>query len=283
MITALNSFLTRSLTESFKLHLYNCHCHQIFLGCSHDNGYARLLEDILADRELVGRISLIEGVPFERELESIKSDYRVTKFPDLFRSSKITPAPWKGAALSALSPNQNPASLTRTSTGTSSSNSASQSWASLTASSSPGGDFNLVTSSKPSSPAPPPQPKVVERNKYGQRVDRIDFKSIPKDELNRIKKMKLCNLHFLLGECPNVNCHHDHSYKITKNELVILQAVARMTPCHFGLDCDDPKCIYGHRCPQSEVGKKDCFWGANCRFDRSAHGIDTNIVKVTKV
>ncbi|KAL1999242.1 hypothetical protein VTN02DRAFT_4831 [Thermoascus thermophilus] len=271
------------IAETFKLHLYNCHCHQIFLGCSHDNGYARLLEETLADRELIGRISLIEGIPFERELESIKSAYRITKFPDLFRTSKITttsPTSRKGSPLATPSPNQNPATLTRTSTNTSSSTSAAQSWASLTASSSPG-DLNLVTSSKPSSPAP--QPKVVERNKYGQRVDRLDFKNIPKEELARIKKMKLCNLYFLIGDCPNVNCYHDHSYKLTKNERVILQAVARMTPCRYGLDCDDPSCIYGHRCPQSEVGKKDCFWGANCRFDESAHGIDTTVVKVTKV
>jgi len=95
--------------------------------------------------------------------------------------------------------------------------------------------------------------------------------------------MKLCNVYFLLGECPNVSCYHDHTHKLTKNERVILQAIARMTPCRFGLDCDDPKCIYGHRCPQSEAGKKECFWGSNCRFDVAAHGIDTNVVKVTKI
>lgn len=268
--------------ENFKLHLYNCHCHQIFLGCSHDNGYARLLEETLADRELTGRISLIEGAPFERELESIKSSYRVTKFADLFRTSKIVThaTNLKGTTLSAplavRSPNPPATTLTRTSTNTTSSSAtATTSWASISATP---GDVK-ISASKPSTPVP-----TVERNKYGQRIDRLDLKNIPKEELNRVKKMKLCNVHFLLGECPNdENCYHDHTHKLTKSERVILQAIARMTPCHYGPDCDDPKCIYGHRCPQSEVGKKECFWGSNCRFDTSAHGIDTQVVRVTKV
>ncbi|KKA25646.1 C-x8-C-x5-C-x3-H zinc finger protein [Rasamsonia emersonii CBS 393.64] len=279
------------IAETFKLNLYNCHCHQIFLGCSHDNGYARLLEETLADRELTGRISLIEGVPFEKELESIKASYRVTQFQDLFRTTKLTPKMASSNGTSKpqvvsqpqtmLSPHQGPASLTRTSTNTTSSSSSTpasfSSWASVTASNP--GDVSLQ-SSKPANPSPQ---NVVERNKYGQRIDRFEFKSIPKEEMNRIKKMKLCNLHFLLGDCPNTNCHHDHTHKLTKNEKVVLQAIARMTPCRFGMECDDPKCIYGHRCPLSEPGKKNCFWGSNCRFDPSQHGIDTTVVKVTKI
>jgi hypothetical protein len=37
--------------------------------------------------------------------------------------------------------------------------------------------------------------------------------------------------------------------------IPFLSAIARMTPCRFGLECDDVECIYGHRCPQSEPGK----------------------------
>lgn len=141
-------------------------------------------------------------------------------------------------------------------------------------------EFQVVRSKAPSSSPP----RTVERNKYGQRVDRFDFKTIPRDELNRLKKLKLCNYHHLLGECPNEeNCYHDHDRKLTKQELHVLSAIARMTPCRFGLECDDPECIYGHRCPQSEPGKKTCFRGDSCRFEQVAHGIDTNIVKVTKI
>lgn len=268
--------------EIFQLHLYNCHCHQIFLGCSQDGEYARILEDTLADRDLIGRVSLIEGIPFERELESLKSSFRVTKFPELFRSSKIAVvfAPWKAAVATkprsvlTPSPNQYAVSPSRASTVTASSNSGTGSGNHTSTS----GEFQVVRSKTGPSP-----PNTVERNKYGQRVDRLDFKTIPRDELSRLKKLKLCNFHFLQGECPNENCHHDHSRKLTKNELFILKAIARMTPCRFGLECDDPDCMYGHRCPQSEPGKKDCYWGSNCRFDVAAHGIDTNIVKVTRI
>ncbi|KAK2739610.1 hypothetical protein FQN55_009346 [Onygenales sp. PD_40] len=276
------------ISEVFKLHLYNCHCHQIFLGCSHDNGYARLLEEPLADRDLIYRISLIEGVPFERELENIKSSYRVTKFDDLFRSSKVVTGThswvdWNRTNPSTTLPASSPSqvhSVTRipsNSTPPTNGTSTPPTWASTTAASA-GGPLTDLTSKSTS----PPPPKV-ERNKYGQRVDRLDFKTIPKDELNRVKKLKLCNLYYLLGECPNLSCYHTHDHKLTKNERTVLHAVARMTPCRFGTECDDPGCIYGHRCPQSEVGKKDCFWGSNCRFDAAAHGIDTTIVKITKV
>ncbi|GMG30953.1 unnamed protein product [Aspergillus oryzae] len=269
---------------AFRLNLYNCHCHQIFLGCSQDGAYAQILEDTLADRDLIGRVSLIEGLPFASDLDLIKASYRVTKFSDLFRDTKISVwAPWKAAvaskprALLTPSPVQH-VTLSRTSTNTTTtSNSVPTSSSSTTTPNS--GEFQVVRSKS----SVPPPPKIVERNKYGQRVDRLDFKTIPRDEVNRIKKLKLCNFYYLQGECPNDNCHHDHSRKLTKTEYQVLTAIARMTPCRYGLECDDPECMYGHRCPQSEPGKKDCYWGSSCRFDISAHGIDTNIVKVTKV
>ncbi|KAA8648232.1 CCCH zinc finger protein [Aspergillus tanneri] len=276
------------IAEAFKLNLYNCHCHQIFLGCSQDSAYARMLEDILRDTDLRGRVSLIEGLPFETGLDSIKASYRVTRFSDLFRNTNITVwAPWKAAVASkprsllTSSPVPQSVSLSRTSTNTSStSDSVPFSATCTSAASSTSGEFQIVrTRSSPKTPTP----KIVERNKYGQRVDRIDFRDLPREEVTRLKKLKLCNYHFLQGECPNGSCSHDHSRKLTKSELHILKAIARMTPCRYGLDCDDPECIYGHRCPQSEPGRTGCYWGSNCRFSRAAHGVDINIVKVTKV
>ncbi|KAL4912275.1 hypothetical protein BDW62DRAFT_26094 [Aspergillus aurantiobrunneus] len=274
------------IKETFKLHLYNCHCHQIFLGCSDESPYTQTLDETLADMELSGRVSLIEGVPFGKNLESLKTQHRITRFPDIFRDTKINTVwtPWKAAVAtkprSLLTPSPNlhvAAPLSRTSSNiTTASNSVPV--LSTPASSHSSDDFELVRSKPASS-----RPKVVERNKYGQRVDRLDIQSIPREEVNRIKKLKLCNYYYLQGECPNENCHHDHSRKLTKTELLTLTAVARMTPCRYGLECDDPECMYGHRCPQSETGRKDCYWGSSCRFSTAAHGIDTNIVKVTKV
>ncbi|KAL4878870.1 hypothetical protein BJY04DRAFT_194781 [Aspergillus karnatakaensis] len=281
------------IKEIFKLNLYNCHCHQIFMGCSDESPYFQTLNDTLADMDLLGRVSLIEGISFGKDLGSLKPHYRCTKFPSLFRDTKINPVwtPWKAAVAtkprSLLTPSPNPhispkphlvAPLSRTPSNiTTASNSAP---VSLTPASSHTSDEFQLVRSKPASSS---RPKIVERNKYGQRVDRLDVQSIAREEVNRIKKLKLCNYYFLQGECPNEHCHHDHDRKLTKSELLTLTAVARMTPCRYGLECDDPECMYGHRCPQSEPGRKDCYWGSSCRFNTAAHGIDTNIVKVTKV
>jgi hypothetical protein len=279
--------------ETFQVFLYNCHCHQIFVGCPSNTEYALFLEDVSKDNDLTGRVSLVEGVAFERELDAVKSSYRIAKFPDVLRSTKMAPAwaaaPWKSAlpTRSVLTPSpsrqfsnlSNPPPLSRTSTNTSASGVALSVSTPNQIDTAP--DFQHVARPKATGST---APKTVERNKYGQRVDRLDFKSIPRDDLNRLKKLKLCNYHFLLGECPNEEyCYHDHDRKLTKQELHILTAIARMTPCRFGLDCDDPECIYGHRCPQSEPGKKTCFRGDSCRFEPIAHGIDTTIVKVTKI
>lgn len=280
-----------SLAETFQVFLYNCHCHQIFLGCASNSEYARFLEETLKEGDLTGRISLVEGIPFEKELDSVKGSYRIARFPEVFRFSKMAApayvAPWKTTlpARSLLTPSpsqqlQNVPSLSRTSTNTSASGAGAPSSVPTFNKNSGSPDFQTVRS-KTNGTTPS---KTVERNKYGQRVDRLDFKSIPRDDLNKLKKLKLCNYYFLLGECPNEeNCYHDHDRKLTRQELHILSAIARMTPCRFGLECDDPDCIYGHRCPQSEPGKKTCFRGDTCRFEPVAHGIDTNIVKVTKI
>jgi hypothetical protein len=125
--------------------------------------------------------------------------------------------------------------------------------------------------------------KTVERNKYGQRVDHLAFQCIPCDDLNRLTKLKLCNYHFLLGDCANEwNCYHDHDHELTRQELHIMSAITRMTPCRFRLECAGPECIYDHRCPNSEPGKKTCFYAETCLFESMAHGIDTKIVEVAK-
>ncbi|KAF1815550.1 hypothetical protein P152DRAFT_479469 [Eremomyces bilateralis CBS 781.70] len=78
------------IIEHFKLNLYDYHCRQIILGCSHDNGYARTLEEIV-QADLIKRITLLEGVPFEREL--VVLPFRKHKIMNLFRETKILSVP----------------------------------------------------------------------------------------------------------------------------------------------------------------------------------------------
>ena len=286
-----------------------------------------MLEDIAQEPD-AGKISLLEGVPFERELAQFKSTFGAVKFDNLFRSSKIYayqqyhPQPYgnytsipslpspqtTNAVPNGINGQQAPTNfvsghtqgLARTpSSSTSESNPAQPtSWATK-AMSAPA--FQL--------PAPPPssqpQPPTIPRNKYGQRIDPL-LKMDP-TEFKRVQKIKMCNVHFIRRDCPfGDDCTHVHSYKPSKSELDILKQVARSTPCRFGTDCDEMKCIYGHRyaieprlywglwekktadtstsrCPHQAEGQKGCRYGSNCKFPDHMHGIDTRVVRTTKV
>jgi hypothetical protein len=296
------------IAELFKLYLYDCHCHQIIFGCSHDNGYARLLEDTLADTQVIDHITLLEGVPFERELALLKNAFKTTKFDPIFRDTKLAAhynshngwAPKTAAVLQNSKPLQTVTAtlppigsgLSRASSNetpnTSHSGTPNLTWASMTAAPfvptatvHPNKGGNAV---KPPSPSAVPSTPGVDRNRLGQRVDKMDD-TIPREDIQRVKKLKLCNVFFLQGAsaCNRSTCNHDHDYKLSRNDKKVLEQVARMTPCYYQTECDDPKCIYGHRCPQSKPGEKDCWYKEDCRFWGWGHGIDTKVVKTVKV
>ena len=67
------------------MNINNVHCRHIVFGCSHDNGYARLLEEVVGHP----KVSLLEGVPFERELSSLKPRFKSVRFDKLFRTTKV--------------------------------------------------------------------------------------------------------------------------------------------------------------------------------------------------
>jgi len=255
-------------------------------GCSHDNGYARLLEDV-ADRKNVDRITLLEGVPFERELAALQAKYRSTHFKGLFRTTKIniyqqqytqplaahasapTPAyqsPYQApqAAYAATPQASNPSYYQSAPTPQPTQVQApppqqtAQRPPSATINGTPKMNPNAnswvsAALSAPTHPAsPPPTPQAspaapsINRNKFGQRID--PSSSYDKDAYKRMRALKLCNVHFLRNDCPyGDSCTHEHKYKLSKNECVTLKALTRNTPCKFGAFCDDPICIYGHR------------------------------------
>lgn len=141
--------------------------------------------------------------------------------------------------------------------------------------------------SAPPSPIqkPPQREEVIARNRAGQRVD-PPCKSYDKTEVDRIKKLKLCNVHFLRKECPyGEQCTHSHAFNPTDSEIATLRLVARMAPCVYGSGCQDIKCIYGHRCaaPPHKTnhvkGIKSCIFGEACKFPEELHDVDTHVVK----
>ncbi|KAL8703815.1 MAG: hypothetical protein Q9201_003010 [Fulgogasparrea decipioides] len=250
------------ITELFKLHLSDFHCQHIFFGCSHDNGYARLLEQY-TEQTVTDQITLLEGVPFEKELHLMRAKYSTVKFEGLFRTNKINiyNQPQSGphhlgkvSSESSTLPStqsgyQSPyqpiigvSSSSLASGNPSTMNPRAPTWASAATSAA-----QLV------SPPPTPRPATahpassteIPRNRHGQRIDPPTV--YDKDEVNRLRKLKLCNVHFLRGDCDYDPCTHVHKYKLTKNETAALKTIARMVPCFYGTECDDPKCIYGHR------------------------------------
>lgn len=131
--------------------------------------------------------------------------------------------------------------------------------------------------------------EIIARNRMGQRVD-PPCRDYDKSEVDRLKKVKLCNVHFLRQECPyGHKCTHLHNYKPTDGEIATLRLVARMAPCQNGSVCQDIKCIYGHRCPAPPSktnqikGTKTCIFGEMCKFPPELHDIDCNVVKTLVV
>jgi hypothetical protein len=301
----------------------NFHCRRLLFGCSHDNGYARALEECSDKPDVISKVVLLEGVPFEKEL--LPLPYRTHKFQGLFRESKISlygasngflpqstaavdpsspglkvysalaglparfPAPVRTslmdsplpsrAALMASNLPRTPSSSTLASDGFPAAiKPIANSWAAKAAAPAP-----PVTEAPPLY-KPVNREEIIARNRAGQRID-PPCKDYDKTEVDRIKKIKMCNIHFLRDECPyDSACTHLHAYRPTNDELKTLRLVARMAPCSNGSGCQDIKCIYGHRCPAPPgrhhvKGTKSCIFGESCKFPPELHDIDTNVVK----
>ena len=231
------------------------HCQQILFGGTADNGYARLLGPHTEDHAVRGRVTLLEGPPFARELADIKDKFRTVSFEEVFRSQKLVN-------------NKRRVSFHTTPPAT------------------PKADYASAAAKAPPALAPSsaaqrgstaprmPVPFDVFRNRLGQRVDApLEYSQV---EFLILKNRKLCNSFHLLGKCPYKDatgkCQHDHKEKLSPRQMVALRAVARQSPCPSGLSCSDPDCYHGHRCTRD-----NCAVSA-CRFSSAMHGVDTNIV-----
>ncbi|EMC98277.1 hypothetical protein BAUCODRAFT_419523 [Baudoinia panamericana UAMH 10762] len=318
------------VAETFKLFLYDYHCRQILFGCSHDNGYARLLEQYTDCSQAAQRVTLLEGVPFEKELAGMP--FPKLKYSGIFRETKINVAPpdsltgmtrrvdsrglnaassiFTPRTATPLSPYKTPSSgipqldgalaqrlphlrtMSVTSSGnTSDSGGAVSSWAAITRASAdrPLTDIKRTPSG---STVELGRNTEIQRNRHGHRIDEpLDY---DRDEVQRLKKYKMCNQHYIGVGCCHFNagksdkCPHRHDVKLTQHELYVLRMVARETPCKKGLYCDDTKCIYGHRCPFPRAtegglrGSGMCLNGEHCRFGRAMHEVDIKIVKTVR-
>ncbi|KAF2103889.1 hypothetical protein NA57DRAFT_70099 [Rhizodiscina lignyota] len=330
------------ISELFKLYVHDPHCRHIYLGCSGNDGYAQLLEPYAGHSSVIGRVTLVQGVPFKKELAALY--FPSTQFNNLFRSLEINiyglsvdadgnvvsgyaPGPIgtriSGAAAPTNRAHENYTPPTSSVTTTpfnaaavpflprrlSSSTAASSeaqpkenppnTWANLAKQAHVKAEAAAVVAAKAAAAGkvmlPPPTPQellnkgIIPRNRNGQRIDPHP-RAYDKDEVNCMRRMKLCNVQNLRGPCPfGSKCTHDHDYKPTKDELSVLKLVARLAPCNNGAECEDVGCIYGHRCivaskPGLEGnGGKNCIMGDDCYFDAALHNVDTKLVLTTKI
>lgn len=280
----------RKIMENYRRHIRNCHCRQVILGIADTDEYQELLEEE-KDVQVSEKVTLLNiGAS---KLDKFTTTLQVLKIDELFSEKKsedvlkvpVIPTA-KIPSAPALARIESNGSVITGGSGSTQSTPA-LSWAAMTAQPFvPQATKTSTTNSTPTSTNAQPVSKAVDtipRNKYGERVDKVDS-SIPYQELQRIKKMKLCNIFYLQGSSfCNGNCGHSHTYPLKTHEKSILREVARMTPCFFKLNCDDPGCIYGHRCPQSKPNSQECFYKQDCRFWGWGHGIDDKVVKTTSV
>lgn len=289
------------------------------LGCSDSGIYGRMLKEITKKDECMAqRLTLLSGVPPDKELAVLP--FEMTRMTHIFRNTKlevhkgqdylqclevesanmlpcvintqlgvITP-PLSTPTLSVRSDSRlgdvhpRTPSLASSTTSLEPALSKPTTWASISKKASA-----LPVTISDKLIVKQPTLSGIRRNKLRQRLDPPppEYK---KDEVNRVKKLKLCNAHYLRGDCPyaTTKCEHEHFYKCTKSEIETLRLVARMSACIYGSACDEEKCIYGHCCPfpsakEGSMRGKGCLNGENCRFPDHMHGMDMIPVKLSKV
>lgn len=298
------SFLKQSsaqkIKESYRHDFVNVHCHQIFLGVLGSEEFNALFEEY-PDIRATERVTILDLKNMGRkerlgnDIDPDATEFKRVSAGELLVRLQAEPifkqTPVAKIATPILTRIESNSSSKTINSGPGLSSITSTpilTWAAMTAqpfipkpgevrsgSSTPLTKTPLLAKSIPVASIP--------RNKHGQRVDPVDD-SIPYQELQRIKKMKLCNIFYLQGKnyCDG-SCNHSHIYPLKSHEKSILKEVARMTPCYYKTECDDPGCIYGHRCPQNKPDKKDCYYQSDCRFVGWGHGIDTKVVKTQQI
>ena len=253
--------LMRYTTERFKCHASSVHCQRIYFGGSADNGYARLLEPFLENKEVCNRVCLIEGPPFAQEIDAIKDRFSTVSFNAVLRTQKI-PATRRQPSVLAITPPVSPGV-------------SPEGWAPV----SPGG-WTTIVSRAVSIPTPTPTPTPtatdtsggeVLRNKSGQRIDSYLQYSI--DYYYELQGKTFCNMYHLTGRCPYEDkCRFIHGTRLDKEKREAMRALARHTPCTQGGWCNDPSCIAGHQCK-----RLNCVLDA-CKFSRDMHDASRGVV-----
>lgn len=221
---------TRFASETLNFYIGNGQCKHVILGCSHDGGYAPALEKFAADDSIRDRVTLLKGGPMHPQIAALGFTKTLT-LRTVFGSQevkKITPA---RSSVPAVAPAVVPRIAVLSSPGSSSTQD-------------PGSRMVLANPERIAKRLGP-----ILRNEAGQRIDKplhIDTNSA---YIQVLKKSNLCMWYYLRGECTG--CDRNHFVgPLQPHEYNCLWYLARSALCwkiQKGKDCDDPRCIYGHR------------------------------------
>ncbi|KAG9836543.1 HIT-like protein, partial [Aureobasidium melanogenum] len=307
------------MEDNLHMNIVDTHCKHILFGCEDGEIYAPMLRRLAENLETRSRITLLHGTQLDNRLASLQ--LAATQMSRVFRDTRVNTSkvvdqiPELSFVPTLLQESVSPPSSSSSPATSHSSfravttvvHPAVRELHSRQVSASSGQSVEMsatpVTSwamaaKKGAAVKAPPQSSIkqrelsadgIRRNRKGQRIDppTPEFK---KDEVNRLKKLKLCNAHHLRHNCPypDGKCEHDHIYKCNAKELETLKLVARMSACIHGSECSDAGCIYGHRCPfpdsrESGSKGKPCINGENCRFPPEMHNMDITAVRRLKI
>ncbi|KAK4077221.1 hypothetical protein Purlil1_12435 [Purpureocillium lilacinum] len=254
----------------FQLHIGDVHCQQVLLGASADNGYARLLEPYLSNEAASAKIYLLDGPPFAREMAEIRDRLR-TFAVDVFRSQRL-PNMKRKVSFRATTPTS-----ATTSNNAITINSPVEVMGYASVAAQPAAQHVVLSTSTATNGHTNKTVTIpvstVLRNKLWQRVDApIEYS---RQDYYMLIQRKLCNHFHLLGACEYQakygECQHQHGAKLPPKQLSALRAVARLSPCPSQLNCNDPDCIFGHRCTRDNCVRQ------TCRFTEEMHHVDTQI------
>ncbi|KZL68743.1 ccch zinc finger protein [Colletotrichum incanum] len=209
----------RCSIENMRFFLDSSQCQHIVVACGYDTGYAPFLGQLVGDKKIANRITLLEGPPFPLAIR--KLGLKTTRFSSVFQEEPHL-AHGQGSIVSDV----NTISAVR------------PPFASFSGWRNPKAQFWRL--------AP------VVRNEAGRRVDKALL--VDDATVERIQAKNLCFFLFLRGECKINGFHRNHHHQeLTDNEFDALWYVARKGRCKKsqkadagGVDCSDERCVYGH-------------------------------------
>jgi len=218
----------------------------VILGVSHDNGYARILSSILADGEDHSRISLVEGVPFGREFNSLPFSRII--WSDLFLSKKVDA--W---IPDFVLRQQKQHQWQR----------ADRDKARAGGRDATGSQFEFHPTPEsahgPNLPPPPPYENIPTSERKRGKTHPPPIPRPPLPLLHRVHRDSPCWNHYLGLGCPFPDrCGHSHVRVLSADEMTALRFIAQGFRCQQGHKCKNPTCYYGHRCQVTGVCNGNC-------------------------